>query len=57
MKISSVYSARRWNQKLTDMVCEIKDGEMEVTATFTQASDGAECFKGTWHTRFRKFDD
>jgi hypothetical protein len=41
----------------TDMACEIKNGTMEVTATYTQTSDGTDCFKGTWHARFNRFDD
>ena len=48
----------KWSMdERTDMVCEIKDGDMQVSATFTQTSDGTECFKGTWHTRFVRFDN
>lgn len=41
----------------TEMDCEIKDGDMQVRGAFTETSDGGECFKGTWHARFRRFED
>ena len=40
----------------TNMACEIKDGSMDVAASYAQTSDGSECFRGTWHTRFHRFD-
>ena len=48
----------KWSMsEQTDMACAIKDGGMEVNATYVQTSDGTECFKGTWHTRFHRFED
>jgi hypothetical protein len=41
----------------TEMDCEIKNGDMQVRGAFTETSDGGECFKGTWHARFRRFED
>ena len=55
---SSAPKDSKWSMdERTDMACEIKDGNMDVDAAFAQTSDGAECFKGTWHGRFRRFDD
>jgi hypothetical protein len=51
-------SDSKWSMdEKTDMACEIKNGTMEVNASYTQTSDGTDCFKGTWHTRLRRFDD
>jgi hypothetical protein len=48
----------KWSMdERTDLVCEIKDGDMQVSAAYTQTSDGADCFQGTWHARFRRSDD
>jgi hypothetical protein len=48
----------KWSMdERTDMTCEIKNGEMEVKATFTQTSDGTQCFEGTWHTLFKRSAD
>jgi hypothetical protein len=51
-------SDSKWSMdEQTDLICEIKAEHMEVKATFTQTSDGTECFKGTWHTLFNRFAD
>ena len=41
----------------TDMSCEIKNGDMRVTANYSQNSNGVECFRGAWHTVFRHSND
>jgi len=55
---STTTSDSTWSMdERTEMDCEIKDGDMQVVGAFSQTSDSAECFRGTWHVRFRKFDD
>jgi hypothetical protein len=44
----------KWSMdERTDLDCLIKNGEMQVNATYAQTSNGADCFKGTWHTMFQ----
>ena len=48
----------KWSMdEQTDLACEIKNDDMQVTATYTQTSNGADCFKGTWHALFRRSND
>ncbi len=55
---SSPSTDAKWSmEERTDMDCEIKDGKMWVASAFTQTSNGADCFKGTWHARFERFDN
>ena len=43
----------KWSMdEQTDLDCFIRNGEMQVNATYAQTSNGAECFKGTWQTMF-----
>jgi hypothetical protein len=51
-------SDSKWSMdERTDMACQIDGETMEVGAAFTQTSDGADCFRGTWHAHFKRFDD
>ena len=55
---SRTSGAGSWSMdEQTDMSCEVSGGDMKVTATYAQTSDGVECFKGKWHTTFRRSDD
>jgi hypothetical protein len=55
---SSASTDSKWSMdERTEMNCEIKDGKMWVAGAFTQTSDGADCFRGTWHAGFERFDN
>ncbi len=54
---SRASSDAQWSMdEETNIACEVKDAGMDVAASYAQTSDGSECFRGTWHTRFHRFD-
>ena len=51
-------SDAQWSMdEQTDLNCQIKGSDMLVSAAYDQTSNGAGCFKGTWHTTFRRSND
>ncbi len=48
----------KWSMdEQTDLACEIKNDDMQVTAAYAQTSNGADRFMGKWHALFRRSDN
>jgi hypothetical protein len=45
----------KWSMdEQTELDCAIKNDDLQVSAAYTQTSNGADCFKGKWHALFRR---